>query len=77
MTLIPIGGATLLTLKDLMDAPVQTAIGPWAGYFVGTVAAFVSGWVACTWKIRLVKRSNLAGFGAYCLATGILALIFG
>ena len=39
--------------------------------------AFVSGWFACTWMIRLVKRSNLAGFGAYCLATGILALIFG
>ena len=77
MALIPIGGATLLTLKDLMDAPTQAATGPWAGYIVGTVAAFVSGWVACTWMIRLVKRSNLAGFGAYCLAAGILALIFG
>ncbi|MAB73388.1 MAG: UDP-diphosphatase [Flavobacteriales bacterium] len=77
MALIPIGGATLLTLKDLMDAPAQAATGPWTGYIVGTVAAFVSGWVACTWMIRLVKRSNLAGFGAYCLAAGILALIFG
>ena len=77
MSLIPIGGATLLTLKDLMEAPAQAATGPWTGYIVGTLAAFVSGWIACTWMIRLVKRSNLAGFGAYCLAAGILALIFG
>ena len=77
MALIPIGGATLLTLKDLMEQPAAEAAGPWLGYAVGTLAAFASGWAACTWMIRLVKRSNLAGFGAYCLVAGILALIFG
>jgi undecaprenyl-diphosphatase len=44
---------------------------------LGTVAAFASGWAACTWMIRLVKRSNLAGFGAYCFVVGSLALISG
>ena len=77
MALIPIGGKTLLTLKDLMEQPATEAAGPWLGYAVGTVAAFASGWAACMWMIRLVKRSNLAGFGAYCLVAGILALIFG
>ena len=79
MALIPIGGATLLTLKDLLEQPstADLASGPWAGYALGTLAAFVSGWAACTWMIRLVKRSNLAGFGAYCLGAGLLALIFG
>ena len=79
MALIPIGGATLLTLKDLLEQPstADLAGGPWAGYALGTLAAFVSGWAACTWMIRLVKRSNLAGFGAYCLGAGLLALIFG
>jgi undecaprenyl-diphosphatase len=79
MALIPIGGATLLTLKDLLEQPAvaDAAAGPWLGYAVGTLAAFASGWAACTWMIRLVKRSNLAGFGAYCLAVGVLALIFG
>ncbi|MGB2229189.1 MAG: undecaprenyl-diphosphate phosphatase [Flavobacteriales bacterium] len=55
----------------------DAAASPWLGYTVGTAAAFASGWAACTWMIRLVKRSNLAGFGAYCLVAGILALIFG
>ena len=77
MALIPIGGATLLTLKDLMEHPAAEATGPWLGYAAGTLAAFASGWTACTWMIRLVKRSNLAGFGAYCLVAGVLALIFG
>ena len=79
MALIPIGGATLLTLKDLLEQPAVTdaAADPWLGYAVGTLAAFASGWAACTWMIRLVKRSNLAGFGAYCLAVGVLAIIFG
>lgn len=79
MALIPIGGATVLTVKDLMEQPVgaDMAASPWLGYAVGTLAAFASGWLACTWMIRLVKRSNLAGFGAYCLGVGVLALIFG
>ena len=33
------------------------------GYIVGTVAAFVSGWVACTWMIRLVKRNTVQDLG--------------
>ena len=76
MALIPIGGATLLTLKDLMEQPA-VADGPWLGYALGTVAAFASGWAACTWMIRLVKGSNLTGFGAYCLVVGVLAWTFG
>ena len=79
MALIPIGGATLLTIKDLIEQPhvMNTVTSPLTGYVVGTLAAFASGWAACTWMIRLVKRSNLAGFGGYCLVVGVLAIIFG
>lgn len=79
MALIPIGGATLLTLLELFDQPTvaETVEVPWLGYAVGTAAAFASGWAACTWMIRLVKRSNLAGFGVYCFVVGSLAMIFG
>ena len=79
MALVPIGGATLLTLKDVLEQPILTEAGSGhlMGYAVGTIAAFASGWFACTWMIRLVKRSNLAGFGVYCLAVGILSFIFG
>ena len=79
MALIPIGGATLLTVMDLLNQPesAEATSVPWLGYALGTAAAFGSGWAACTWMIRLVRRSNLAGFGVYCLVVGVLALIFG
>lgn len=79
MALIPIGGATLLTLKELLEQPATSEViaVPWLGYALGTAAAFVSGWAACTWMIRLVKRSNLGVFGVYCFVVGSLAFIFG
>lgn len=41
----------------------------------GFVAALISGILACTWMIALVKRSKLSYFGAYCLVVGIIASI--
>ncbi|XLS28807.1 undecaprenyl-diphosphate phosphatase [Flavobacteriaceae bacterium M23B6Z8] len=43
---------------------------------LGFVAAFVSGLVACTWMIQLVKKSKLSWFAVYCLIVGILAILF-
>lgn len=43
---------------------------------VGFVAAFISGLVACTWMIQLVKKSKLSWFAVYCLIVGILAILF-
>ena len=66
-------------MKDLLERPDTEAVasGPIWGYALGTAAAFFSGWLACTWMIRLVQKSNLAGFGLYCAVVGILALILG
>jgi undecaprenyl-diphosphatase len=79
MALVPIGGATLLTVKDLLERPETEAVagGPLWGYALGTAAAFFSGWLACTWMIRLVQKSNLSGFGVYCAVVGVLALFLG
>lgn len=43
----------------------------------GFIAAFLSGLVACTWMIRLVKQSKLTYFSLYCFLVGILAIGFG
>lgn len=43
---------------------------------VGFVAALVSGVLACTWMIALVKRSKLIYFAVYCAAVGIGAIFF-
>jgi undecaprenyl-diphosphatase len=42
---------------------------------VGFVAAFLSGLLACTWMIRLVKNSQLKYFAFYCGVVGIIAIL--
>jgi len=42
----------------------------------GFVAAFVSGLIACSWMIRLVRRSKLSYFALYCLLAGAIAIVF-
>ena len=41
----------------------------------GFVAALVSGVLACTWMISIVKKSKLIYFAVYCLTVGIIASI--
>lgn len=42
---------------------------------IGFIAAFVSGLLACTWMIRLVKNSQLKYFAYYCAVVGIIAIL--
>jgi undecaprenyl-diphosphatase len=73
MVLIPILGAGLLKLKDYLEAP-DTSV-PALVLVVGFVAAFGSGYLACTWMIALVKRARLGYFAAYCAIVGLFALL--
>ena len=43
----------------------------------GFVAAFISGLVACTWMIKLVRQSKLTYFSIYCFIVGALAIGYG
>ena len=42
----------------------------------GFVAAFLSGALACTWMITLVRKSKLKYFAAYCAGVGLFAIIW-
>jgi|SaaInl74LU_5_DNA_1037368.scaffolds.fasta_scaffold00711_3 undecaprenyl-diphosphatase len=42
----------------------------------GFLAAFVTGLFACTWMIKLVKRSQLKYFAYYCFAIGAVAVVW-
>lgn len=42
----------------------------------GFVAAFLTGLVACTWMINLVKKAQLKYFSYYCFAVGFIAIIY-
>jgi len=42
---------------------------------VGFIASFVTGLIACTWMIKLVRKSKLTYFAIYCFIVGSIALI--
>ena len=44
---------------------------------LGFIAAFISGLIACTWMITLVKKSKLIYFAIYCLVVGVAAIGYG
>ena len=62
--------------KDLMGGEfTQDAVnGP--ALLVGFAAAFICGYIACAWMIRLVKNSKLTYFSIYCWIVGIIAIAF-
>ena len=47
-----------------------------ASIIAGFFAAFITGLFACTWMIRIVKRSKLSYFSFYCFAVGLAAIIW-
>ena len=76
MVLLPIIGAALLDILSLSSEPAgdHIAIG---SLVVGFLAAYVSGYLACTWMISLVKKGNLYWFAIYCALAGIISIVFG
>lgn len=74
MVIIPIMGAALLKLIDYFNSPAEAAIS-FSSLFVGFVAAFVFGYFACTWMVKLVTRGKLIFFAIYCGIIGTLAIL--
>lgn len=74
MVLPPIAGATLIKLKDLLGSPAAYSqeLLPLG---VGFVAAFISGVIACSWMLTLVRKGNIAYFSFWCLLIGLAAII--
>jgi len=78
MVLVPIIGANLLKIKELHDAAITTATAiHWVPLVIGFGAAFISGLLACTWMVNLVKKGKLLWFAVYCLIIGLLAIGLG
>jgi undecaprenyl-diphosphatase len=82
MVIIPILGEGLLDVKDLLfpDA-ADIASGATASVgivplLVGFIAAFVVGCLACKWMLNIVKRGKLVWFAVYCVAAGLLCLLW-
>lgn len=62
--------------KDLMSDDFSTATIEVAPLLIGFFVALLTGLVACTWMIALVKRAKLKYFSFYCFAVGISAVSY-
>jgi undecaprenyl-diphosphatase len=74
MVLIPVIGANIL---EILSGDVSISNTNWGIVLIGFVAAFVSGYFACTWMITLVKKSKLIWFSIYCAIIGLLSILLG
>ncbi len=63
--------------KDVMSGDLNMESSASLPLLFGFIAAFVTGLIACTWMISLVKKAKLHYFSYYCFAVGIIAIIAG
>ena len=60
--------------KDIMDGGTDFGSLSVPTLTIGFFAAFISGILACTWMISLVKKSKLKYFAYYCFVVGLIAI---
>ena len=60
--------------KDALSGDLAVEPDAAVPLIIGFLAAFVSGLLACTWMISLVKKSKLVYFSIYCFVVGIIAV---
>lgn len=63
--------------KDLLDGNLLESSTPAHLLTIGFTTAFLAGLAACTWMIRLVRKSKLSYFAIYCFLVGMAAIIYG
>ncbi|PKQ63395.1 UDP-diphosphatase [Labilibaculum filiforme] len=72
MVLVPIIGENILSIcKGTYSAQGSVELMP---LVVGFIGAFLSGLLACSWMIKLVKKGKLIYFAIYCLIIGLIAI---
>lgn len=62
--------------KDIMDGALTTQSGNTSVLIIGFLGAFIAGLFACTWMIKLVRKSKLSWFAIYCFVVGLIAIGF-
>ena len=60
--------------KDIFSGELTYESVQFSSLSIGFLAAFVSGFLACTWMIKLVKNSKLKYFAYYCGIVGLIAI---
>jgi undecaprenyl-diphosphatase len=74
MVLLPIIGANIVEMKSGDFSTEGTSL--WV-IMIGFLTAFVSGYFACKWMNKIVKKGNLMWFAIYCIVVGIFSILLG
>ena len=74
MVLIPVIGANFLEIVSANGGETGNGI---MAIILGSIAAFFSGYLACSLMIGLVRKSKLIWFSVYCAGAGLLSILFG
>lgn len=61
--------------KEFMDGNVVFNSAEAMPLLMGFTASFITGLIACTWMIALVKKAKLKYFAFYCFAVGAIAIV--
>jgi undecaprenyl-diphosphatase len=62
--------------KDIISGDISTSNESFLPVFIGFIAAFITGLLACTWMISLVKKAKLSWFAFYCFIIGLGAIAY-
>lgn len=76
MVIIPILGEALLGVKDIISGEGMGESVGTMPLLIGFFASFLVGCAACKWMIEIVKKGKLVWFAVYCLAVGLLCILW-
>jgi len=62
--------------QDLMSGEISYEASVLFPLIVGFISAFITGVLACTWMIKLVKNAKLSYFAIYCVIVGLFAISY-
>jgi undecaprenyl-diphosphatase len=63
-------------IKDILGGELAYDHNQFTVLITGFLAAFISGLLACTWMISLVKNSKLKYFAFYCAIVGFFSVVY-
>ncbi len=62
--------------QDLMGGEISYEASVLFPLIIGFIAAFITGVLACTWMIKLVKNAKLSYFAIYCAIVGLATISY-
>jgi len=72
LSLPAVGGAAILTTKDMLEGTVAFGMP----HVVGGIAALISGYWAIAVLLKVVAGGKLRWFALYCAVAGVIVLVF-